>query len=314
MRIYGDYAKYGDFQFLAKKLKIKFQSDANIYQNTTPITQIDFSNIVKVKLTSNQQDQIQISQMGRDYLQESMNPLEINGDKTSRLDGLSVLDRVCMSYIMRNLAGDSYSDMKHLYQQQQSMQTDSADLNGYADSLKYAYETMYDGIVQGYADGTREVWIQVEDIEGNLDGTFQGLEFGTGDSVIRYRKLTMEEELERLDQAFDRLSEFAANQYAQANVADAEDTDSEECSLQKSLENLIAKAKELFETLKKALLKKKEENPAEKIKARLVQESAAHIQQTVSERNRRTQHEQYVKVSKMALDAATMLGNLHLYG
>ena len=77
---------------------------------------------------------------------------------------------------------------------------------------------------------------------------------------------------------------------------------------------LVAKAKELFETLKKALLKKKEENPAEKIKARLVQESAAHIQQTVSERNRRTQHEQYVKVSKMALDAATMLGNLHLYG
>lgn len=58
------------------------------------------------------------------------------------------------------------------------------------DSVR-AYANLYDEIVQGYQDGTRERYVEDENSE-------------TG-----FRKMTMEEELSRLDRAFQKMADRA---------------------------------------------------------------------------------------------------------
>ena len=68
----------------------------------------------------------------------------------------------------------------------------------YTKSLTDAYQTVYNKIVQGYQDGTREVWTQ--DFEEGADY----VEYEFNGKKQRFHKLTMEEELARLDEAFAR--------------------------------------------------------------------------------------------------------------
>lgn len=73
------------------------------------------------------------------------------------------------------------------------------------DSLVKAYQDIYNDIVTGYENGTREVWTQ--DFEEGADY----IEFELEGRNYRFHKLTMEEELGRLDKAYEKVARVAAD-------------------------------------------------------------------------------------------------------
>lgn len=83
-------------------------------------------------------------------------------------------------------------------------------VNIHKDSLMKAYQDVYNDIVTGYENGTREVWTQ--DFEEGADY----IEFEQEGKSYRFHKLTMEEELARLDRAYEKVAGHAADgaQYA----------------------------------------------------------------------------------------------------
>lgn len=83
-------------------------------------------------------------------------------------------------------------------------------VNIHKDSLMKAYQDVYNDIVTGYENGTREVWTQ--DFEEGADY----IEFEQEGKSYRFHKLTMEEELARLDRAYEKVAGHVADgaQYA----------------------------------------------------------------------------------------------------
>lgn len=78
-------------------------------------------------------------------------------------------------------------------------------VNIHKDSLVKAYQDVYNDIVTGYENGTREVWTQ--DFEEGADY----IEFELEGRNYRFHKLTMEEELDRLDKAYEEVARVAAD-------------------------------------------------------------------------------------------------------
>lgn len=78
-------------------------------------------------------------------------------------------------------------------------------VNMHKDSLVKAYQDIYNDIVTGYENGTREVWTQ--DFEEGADY----IEFELEGRNYRFHKLTMEEELGRLDKAYEKVARVAAD-------------------------------------------------------------------------------------------------------
>ena len=76
-------------------------------------------------------------------------------------------------------------------------------VNIHKDSLMKAYQDVYNDIVTGYENGTREVWTQ--DFEEGADY----IEFELEGKNYRFHKLTMEEELARLDSAYEKMARLA---------------------------------------------------------------------------------------------------------
>ena len=76
-------------------------------------------------------------------------------------------------------------------------------VNIHKDSLMKAYQDVYNDIVTGYENGTREVWTQ--DFEEGADY----IEFELEGKNYRFHKLTMEEELARLDKAYEKVARIA---------------------------------------------------------------------------------------------------------
>lgn len=76
-------------------------------------------------------------------------------------------------------------------------------VNIHKDSLMKAYQDVYNDIVTGYENGTREVWTQ--DFEEGADY----IEFELEGKNYRFHKLTMEEELARLDRAYEKVAKIA---------------------------------------------------------------------------------------------------------
>lgn len=91
-------------------------------------------------------------------------------------------------------------DLRKMYEDLQSKEADFLDINGHVGNLMKAYTHMYNKIIDGYNDGTREVWIK----DNSTGDDFNGLEFMSNGRIERYRKLTMEEELATLDLAFEK--------------------------------------------------------------------------------------------------------------
>nr|WP_305138650.1 hypothetical protein [uncultured Schaedlerella sp.] len=81
--------------------------------------------------------------------------------------------------------------------------------NIHRDSLTKAYQDVYNDIVTGYENGTREVWTQ------NFEEGADYIEFELEGKNYRFHKLTMEEELARLDKAYEK---EAKNVEADANI------------------------------------------------------------------------------------------------
>ena len=94
-------------------------------------------------------------------------------------------------------------DLWKMYKDLQSKEEDFLDINNHVGNLMEAYTYMYNKIVNGYSDGTREVWIK----DNNTGDDFNGIEFISNGRMERYRKLTMEEELATLDQAFEKYAQ-----------------------------------------------------------------------------------------------------------
>lgn len=76
-------------------------------------------------------------------------------------------------------------------------------VNIHKDSLMKAYQDVYNDIVTGYENGTREIWTQ--DFEEGADY----IEFELEGKNYRFHKLTMEEELTRLDRAYEKVARIA---------------------------------------------------------------------------------------------------------
>ena len=76
-------------------------------------------------------------------------------------------------------------------------------VNIHKDSLMKAYQDVYNDIVTGYENGTREVWTQ------NFEEGADYIEFEMDGRNYRFHKLTMEEELARLDRAYDKVARIA---------------------------------------------------------------------------------------------------------
>ena len=94
-------------------------------------------------------------------------------------------------------------DLWKMYKDLQSKEEDFLDINNHVGNLMEAYTYMYNKIVDGYNDGTREVWIK----DNSTGDDFNGIEFISNGRMERYRKLTMEEELATLDQAFEKYAQ-----------------------------------------------------------------------------------------------------------
>ena len=94
-------------------------------------------------------------------------------------------------------------DLWKMYKDLQSKEEDFLDINNHVGNLMEAYTYMYNKIVDGYSDGTREVWIK----DNNTGDDFNGIEFISNGRMESYRKLTMEEELATLDQAFEKYAQ-----------------------------------------------------------------------------------------------------------
>ena len=94
-------------------------------------------------------------------------------------------------------------DLWKMYKDLQSKEEDFLDINNHVGNLMEAYSYIYNKIVNGYSDGTREVWIK----DNSTGDDFNGIEFISNGRMERYRKLTMEEELATLDQAFEKYAQ-----------------------------------------------------------------------------------------------------------
>ena len=176
---------------------------------------------------------------------------------------------------------------------------------------------MQEKIREGYANGTREVWV----LDQSTGEDFNGVEFEIEGRAVRYRKLTMEEELDSMEKAFGLLKEDVAVQLAKENAqktycfeegADKKE-DKEAWSAEDAFWKTAKVTDEMLDELERLiaeieeLLKGEAEKP-EDIGARLTQELAAHGAQIVADGQRQAQCANYRKMSKLTMDAQSLLG------
>ena len=100
----------------------------------------------------------------------------------------------------------TYNDyLNEAYEQGKAPEVNIYDhiVNIHKDSLMKAYQDVYNDIVTGYENGTREVWTQ------NFEEGADYIEFEMDGRNYRFHKLTMEEELARLDRAYEKVARIA---------------------------------------------------------------------------------------------------------
>ncbi len=144
-------------------------------------------------------DKVHISQEGLEYIKGNLHYIPMPQEEQEVYD-----------YIQSHLNVNTLTtcdsteiiskDLRKMYNDLQSKEADFLDINGHVGNLMKAYTHMYNKIVDGYNDGTREVWIK----DNSTGDDFNGIEFMSNGRIERYRKLTMEEELAALDQAFEK--------------------------------------------------------------------------------------------------------------
>ena len=312
---------YGDYTFLLDKLNVRNHSQVQVFQNGTKIVEFADQFIESQKAVS--KDKVSISKEGMDFLRDHLpddtvmeeGALPKNGTKLVMGDGLSLMDGLCRSYILKRLdnigangaSSNLYNEMSARYEEEM----------GLRESLARTHLAMQEKIREGYANGTREVWV----LDQSTGEDFNGVEFEIEGRAVRYRKLTMEEELDSMEKAFGLLKQDVAVQIAKENAqktycfeegADKQD-DAEAWSAEDAFWKTAKVTDEMLDELERLiaeieeLLKGEAEKP-EDIGARLTQELAAHGAQIVADGQRQAQCANYRKMSKLTMDAQSLLG------
>lgn len=324
---------YGDYSFVLDRLNVMYESRIQIAQNGTKIVEFADKFIEEQRAAS--QDQVAISKEGMDYIRDQLSDLRA-GTKFETEDGrtltqitngnMSLMDGLCKTYITLHLDSvdeDGISTNIHMelfskYYQEMN-DKDREDWSSHTESLADSYASMYKKIVEGYADGTREVWVQ----DNSTGDDFSGVELEIDGQAVRYRKLTQEEELEYLDKTFDKLVKNQAEQFAKEELdrkrAEAKAEEDEELkkepnfyeALAKLAENLVEETKSYVEQVMAKLRELlSQDEPEIDIDGRMEAEAYNHRMETIARGQRQAQYANYRKISQMASDVQTLLGNI----
>lgn len=134
---------------------------------------------------------VSISQEGMKNYRKKLHESDMNGGKViAKADKDSIIRQAkqATNALLASNYGNAFAkEMETLKEQRKSDGTYS--LSSKAEDYVRAYGNLYDEIVQGYQNGTRERYVEDETSE-------------TG-----YRKMTMEEELNGLDKAFQKAAD-----------------------------------------------------------------------------------------------------------
>lgn len=324
---------YGDYTFLLDKLNVRNHTQVQTFQNGTQIVEFADQFIESQKAVS--KDKVMISKEGMNYLHDQLSDMaslddgSVSREGTQLIlnDGLSLMDGLCRSYILKRLdnigvggaSSNHYNEMMKRYEDEMELR-EGRELADHARSLASAHLAAQDKIREGYANGTREVWV----LDSSTGEDFSGVEFEIDGHAVRYRKLTMEEELDSMEKAFGLLTEDVAVRIAKENARktysfeegadkkDAEAWSAEDAFWKTSkvtqamideLEKLIAEIEELL---------KEEAAKPEDIGARLTEEMRNHGIETAASGQRQAQCANYRTMSRMAEDvqALSLLGNI----
>lgn len=329
---------YGDYTFILDRLNIRNNSQVEVFQNGTKI--VEFADQFLEQQRAASPDRVSISPQGMGYIRDQLADPESEGSfmglseeggivKISG-DGLSLMDGVCREYILKRLdfngengvSSKFYGEMEKRYLDALSGKEEKS-VKDYAASLAKAYGSMYKNIVDGYDNGTREVWT----LDDSTGEDFNGVEFVIGGNVVRYRKMTKEEELGRLRETFDQFVEdvskrLAIEEAASDAVENAETVDEggelKSLGAVKAEEDFWKTAKVVKELLKEldVLISKieemfaKEEPEPENIGERIAAEAKNHMGATIARGKQQAQFANYRRISQMSMDIQSVLGNL----
>ncbi len=328
MRIYGDYT------FLLDKLNVWNNSQVRVSKNGTKI--VEFAERFMEQQRAASKDKVSISKEGLDYIVDQLPDLGSSEGKSQKPedkvlaktsgDGLSLMDGLCRTYILQRLdttsesgvSGRLYNEMAGRYKENLQAQGDQS-LSSHAQSLAMAHLAIREKIEEGYASGTREVWI----MDTSTGDDFSGVEFDIDGQPVRYRKMTMEEELEAVEKTFGELvqnvSRHMASELIKREQVTVEETGTYNGTevineYEKGFWDLDKKASDLLDELKK-LIKEIEEEEARKKKAkemtlgdRLAAEQSAYGVEIAARGKQQSQYANYRKMSQMEAEARTLLG------
>lgn len=320
---------YGDYTFLLDKLNVWNNSRVQILDNGT--REVQFADKFLEEQRAASHDEVSISQMGMEYLRDSLSDLSGNGNNIlpgniipfAAGSDMSLMDGFCRTYILQRLdteGADGVSNKLYgqlmLRYQDELYGKDEGELSSHAESLARSYAAMRKQIVDGYENGTREVWT----MDKSTGDDFSGVEFEIDGSAVRYRKLTKEEELENLDKAFARLTEDIAKELSERMAKEAEKRaaeSGEELSEEEKefwyigslADSLIKEINDFLDKLAMEEAMKNKEKPLD-FGERLAVEMRSHGIETEARGKQLAQYANYRKMSKMTADVQTLLGYL----
>ena len=146
------------------------------------------------------QDSVSISKIGYESYRKNIS--EIGKGNTQSFQEVAQLKQSFPSNVVIDIEGfhhykmfDEARELDRIEQENLSETKEEWTLEKKANNLLKTYARMYDEIVKGYADGTREVWIS--DPSNGEAG--------------HYRRLTQEEELQALDKAYENHTQELVN-------------------------------------------------------------------------------------------------------
>lgn len=318
---------YGDYTFLLDKLNVWNNSQIKIVGNGTKIVQFADKFLEEQKAAS--QDAVTISREGMEYIRDSLSDLSRPDDGYQYEDntvqplaaggGLSLMDGLCRTYILQRMdiegpngvSSRLYNGMMSRYEEELKGK-DEQELAGHAESLARAYADMRKNIEEGYGNGTREIWT----MDTSTGEDFSGVEFEIDGNAVRYRKFSKEEELEHLDKAFEQLTNDVAVKLTEAKTNELAESDEELSkeekefwTLAKLTDGLIKEIKAYLNLIAAEEAAKDKEEPLD-LGERLSVELKNYGIETAVRGRQQAQYENYRKISRMAADVQTLLGNV----
>ena len=323
---------YGDYTFLLDKLNVWNNSQVKVFQNGTKI--VEFADHFVEQQRAASKDEFTISKEGLDYIRDQMSDLSASkggapasDSSFTKLtgDGLSLRDGLCRTYILQRLdcpgedgvSAKMYNEMSAKYKEKMSADGGS-DLSSHAQSLAAAYLAVRDKIEDGYANGTREMWV----VDHSTGEDFSGVEFEIDGRTVRYRKVTMEEELRTAEKTFEELVKNVSMQIAKETMPKSQEAgmpgmpeDGGEIDentqafwdLSKRASNVLDELEGLIKKiLEEEMRKKKAKEPT--LGDRLAAEQIAYRAEVSARGKQQAQYANYRKISQMTADAQTVMG------